>query len=203
MSGHGHDGSGAISHQHIIRDPDGNLLSVHRVRSGQTLNLHAGLVLGQFRALEIGLLGSLLPVGAKFLIVADLLFIFINQGMFRRHHHIGGTKQRVRPGGIDTQLVFLARDGKIHLRALALADPVLLRHLHPLHIVHIIQILDQPVRILGNLQHPLALDLAYHRASAALAHTVYHLFVGQAHLAGGTPVNGHLRLIGQPRLEQL
>ena len=117
--------------------------------------------------------------------------------------HVGRAEQGVRTGGVDPQLLVLARDAEVHLRALAAADPVALLHLHPVDEVHVVQPVQQLLGIGGDFQHPLALDLAHHLTAAALAHAVDHFFVGQAALAAGAPVDGHFRLVGQPVFQQL
>ena len=83
------------------------------------------------------------------------------------------------------------------------ADPVALLDLDPLDIVHIVQIVDQAVGVLGDGQHPLALFLADDLAAAALADALHHFLVGQYTLAAGAPVHGHGCLIGKALLEQL
>ena len=203
MGGHSHDGACTIGHQYIVGNPDRYLLAVHGIGGGEAVDLHAGLVLGQLRALEVGLLGRLLPVGHQIVVIPNLIFILFNQRMLRGHHHIGSAEEGVRPGGVDAQLLLLSGEGEVHLRALRLAYPVLLGHFDPLDVVHRVQTLDELVGVLRNLQHPLALHLAYHLRAAALADAVHHLFVGQSHLTGGAPVDGHLALVGQSCLEEL
>ncbi len=203
VGGHCHDGTGSVGHQHIIGDPDGNLFSVHRIGGGKPLNLHACLLLHKLRALKVGFLRGLLPVSHQSVIIPDLLLIFLNQGMLRGDHHIGCPEKGVRPGGIDAEFLPFSGDGEIHLRALGFADPVLLGHFDSLDVVYRIQALEQLIRILCNLQHPLTLHLADHLCPAALADAVHHFLIGQAHLTGSTPVDGHLALVGQTCLEKL
>ena len=122
--------------------------------------------------------------------------------MLGGHDHVGGTEQGVRPGGVN--LHRLSRRGlEGHLRAGGTANPVDLLRPHPLGVVHQIQIVDQPLGILGDFQHPLALDLADNLAAAPLAHAADHFFVGQHAFAGGAPVDRHFLFIGQPLLKQL
>ena len=67
----------------------------------------------------------------------------------------------------------------------------------------VVQVVDEPVGVLGDGQHPLALLLADDLAAAAFAHTVHDLLIGQDDLAAGAPVDGHGGLVGQPLLEHL
>ena len=50
MRRHGHDGSGAVTHHDVIRDPDRDLLVVHGI-NGVSAGEDAGFFFGQFRAL--------------------------------------------------------------------------------------------------------------------------------------------------------
>ncbi len=122
--------------------------------------------------------------------------------MLRRNNHIGSAKQSVRPGGINGQRI-AGSGAKIHLRTGGTSNPVDLRGLDPVDIIDFFQIIDQPLRIGGNLQHPLALDLMDNFRSTAFAHAADHLFIGQYTFAGCTPVNGHLFFIGQALFKQL
>ena len=203
MRGHGHDRAGAVAHEHIIADPDGNLPAVDGIDCLQAVDLHAGLVLVQLGALEVALLGGLGPVGHDVVKVADVRLVLLDHGMLGADHHVGRAEQGVGTGGVDPQLFVLAGDAEVHLRAFAAADPVALLHLHPVDEVYVVQPVQQLLGIGGDLQHPLALDLAHHLTAAALAHAVDHFFVGQAALAAGAPVDGHFRLVGQPVFQKL
>ena len=123
--------------------------------------------------------------------------------MLGRKHHIGGAKEGIGPGGIDPHLLPGHGEGKVHLRAFAAANPVPLLDLDLLDEVHMIQPVQKLLGVGGDLQHPLGFHLADHRRAAALAYAVHHFLIGQAALAGGTPVDGHLRLVGQAVLVQL
>ncbi len=92
---------------------------------------------------------------------------------------------------------------KIHLRALAAADPVALLGLHPVDKVHMVKAVQQLLRIGGDFQHPLIFNLADDLGAAALTFAVNDLLVGQTALAGRTPVDGHLALVGQSVFVQL
>src|SRR6185369_17790547 len=47
VTGHGHDGAGAVLSEHVIRDPNGNVVTGRRVAAVRTRE-HAGLVLFRF-----------------------------------------------------------------------------------------------------------------------------------------------------------
>ncbi len=122
--------------------------------------------------------------------------------MLRGNDHIGDPKQGIRSGRVNPKLLLFSLDRKIHLRAMGTSDPVFLGNLHTLNIIHPVKTVDKLIRILRDFEHPLALDPAHHLRAAPLTMAVNHFLIGQPHLAGGAPVDWHLRLIGQPRLEQ-
>ncbi len=83
MRRHGHDCARAVSHQHIVGHPHGNLPAVDRVDGVDALDLYARLVLGNFRALKVALFGSGFLVGNQRIIVGNLSLVFFNQRMLR------------------------------------------------------------------------------------------------------------------------
>ena len=122
--------------------------------------------------------------------------------MLGGYDHVGSAVERIGTGGIDNELV--ARGGvELDLCAVASADPVLLLELDALGIIDQIEIVDQAVGVLGDTQHPLALDAADDFTAAALAYAIDDLFVRQNALAGGTPVDRHLLFVGKIMLEKL
>ncbi len=122
--------------------------------------------------------------------------------MLRCNNHIGGTKERIRPGGENTETTAPGHP-EIHFSSVGAADPVLLLGLYPLDIVHASKIFQQPFCVLGNLQHPLVFYLAHHFTVAAFTSAAHHFLVGQAHLAGGAPIDGGFLFICQPFFKQL
>ena len=202
MAGHAHDDARSVCDEYIVGDEDGDVLAADGVDTLNALQAHAGLVLGKVSALEIGLAGGLKHIGFHLVPVGNLVLPFLEDLMLGREHHIGHAEECVTAGGVDGELVAVG-GGEVHLGALALADPVALLGLDTLDIVHVVQVIEQALGILGDGQHPLALLLAHHGAAAALAHAVDHLFVGQHALAGGAPVHGHGGLVGQAMLVHL
>ena len=77
------------------------------------------------------------------------------------------------------------RGFKVDLSAMAAADPVALLGLDTVDVIYLVQVIDQAVRVSGDLQHPLALHTLHNGAAAALAHAVYNFLVGQNDLAAG------------------
>ena len=202
VSRHSHDGAGAVGYQHIVGDKDGDLFASERIDGGNTLELNASLFLGHLGALKVRLPGCLLLVGLDLLHILELIRPLFQVGMLRGDHHVSGAIEGVGTGGVDGQLV--AGGGvKIYLGAGGTADPVLLLSLNPFGVIHQIQVIDEPLGVLGDLQHPLALHLMDHFTATPLAHAVDHFLVGQNALTGGAPVHVHFLFIGQALLEQL
>ena len=196
MGRHRHDGAGAVSSQNVVGNENGDLLAVDGVDAHNAVQLHAGLVLVQLGTLQVRLGGGGGLVGLDRIGVIQPVHPLGDQGVLGGQDHIGGAEQGVGPGGVHQDLV--AQGGlEFHLRAMAAADPVGLLGLDPVDEVHILQIINEPVSVLGDTQHPLALFLADNRRTAALADALDHFLIGQNALAACTPVHGHLGLVGQ------
>ena len=204
VGGHRHDGAGAVAGQDVVRDEDGDLLPVDRVDALDAVQPDAGLFLVDLGALKVALAGGLGLVGLDLTGVPEQARLHPagQLGVFGREDHVGGAEQGVAPGGVHGQLI-AGGGAEVDLGAVAAADPVLLLGDHPVDEVQAVQPVDQLVGVVGDLQHPLALDPVDHLAAAPLADAVDHLFVGQDALAAGAPVDVHLFFIGQAVLVQL
>ena len=197
-----HDRAGAVGGKDVVGDEDGDLLAVDGVDALDAAEADAGLVLVQLRALEIGLGGGLRLIGADLVRVRQLVHPLPDQGVLRREDHVGRAEQGIRAGGVDRDLV-AEGGGKLHLRAVGTAHPVDLLGLDALGVVDLRQIVDQAVCVGRDAEHPLAALLADDGRAAALADALHDLLVCQDALAGGTPVDGHLGLVGQTLFEHL
>ena len=202
MRRNGHDSAGAVAHQNVVGNEDRDLLAVYRVDRGNALQLDAGLVLVQLGALEVGLAGCLLAVGADVCDIVQLVRPLLDHRVLRGDDHVGRAEQGIRAGGVNGQGVALG-GLEVDLSAGGAADPVLLLDLDALDVVNVVQIVDQALCVLGDGEHPLALGLVNDLAAAALADAVDDLFVRQNALAGGAPVYAHFLLVGEALLEQL
>ena len=199
----GHDRTRAVGRQHIVGDEHRDLAAVNRIDGLDALELHASLILAQLGALKIALARGGLAIGHNLVPVGDARLELIDGRMLRRDDHIGRAEERIRARGIHAELLVGILDGEIDLRALAAADPVALLHLHLVDEIHIVEAVEQLLRVSGDLEHPLALDAADDLRAAALALARHNLFVGQAALAARAPVDRHFGLIGQPLLIEL
>ena len=103
MSRDSHNRSGSIGHQYIIRYPYGNFLVVYGINR-ECSGKHTGFVFFKCAALQLRLPASR---GLVFMNGIPLRFRHdgIQQGVFRGHDHIGGTKQGVRSGRKHLDLV--------------------------------------------------------------------------------------------------
>ena len=201
---HGHNSTGAVSCQNIVRDKDGHLCAVDGVDGGHALDLNAGLFLVQLGTLKVALAGGFILVCLYGIHVLDQPGIdpLFDVGMLRGDDHVGNAEQGIRAGGVNGQGI-TGRGFKVDLSAMAAADPVALLGLDTVDVIHLVQVIDQAVRVSGDLQHPLALHALHNGAAAALAHAVYNFLVGQNDLAAGAVVDGGSLFISQTVLVQL
>ena len=183
MGRHCHDRAGAVSHHDIVGDKDRDHLAVHGVDRFQSLNLETGLILDQLGTLELGLPGALLAVSLDGVHVGDTVRVFVDQRMLGRHDHKSNAKERVRPCGIDFDLLIYAVEGEVYKSAGGLADPVDLLQLDVLGIIHIIQALQQLFGIIGDPQIPDHLGQLDDIAVADIALTALAVLIGQNDLA--------------------
>ena len=151
----GHDGPGAVANEHVIGDPDRDLLLVHRI-DGVGAGEHARLLLGQLRPFQIALAGRVCLVGFHGRLVlarGDE----VDERMLGRKHHVGGAEEGVRPRREHTDRAARRRwrEGEIHLGPLATADPVALHLLDGLRPVDQVQVIKQAFGIIGDAQQPL------------------------------------------------
>ena len=124
--------------------------------------------------------------------------------MLGREHEERRAEQRVRAGREDREVHLRLLAVEDHLRALGAADPVALHRDHPLRPgLQQLEVLQQPVGVVGDLEEPL-LELADHdRRAAALAASVDHLLVGQHGLVLRAPLDRRALAVREPALEQL
>ena len=87
---------------------------------------------------------------------------------------------------------------EIDLGPLAAADPVALHVLDRARPVDVVEVVDQPLGVGRDPQHPLGQRHAHDRIPAALALAVDHLFIGQHGTQLGAPVDGDQGPVGEP-----
>ena len=209
---HGHDGTGAVVHEHVIRGEQRQLGSgdwVDGVQAGEQAGLLASLVntvlggLG-FRSQAVGLHRldrsgiATLPVfrslGRPF---GGNVF---EQVMFRRDHGERGAEQGVGTGGVDLHVFDAVRgfDLEMHGSAVGFADPISLHELDLLRPVDAIKIFDQTVAVCGDAHGPLAQLALEHREVTAFGLAFGgDLLVGEHRAQARTPVHRGLGDVGQ------
>ena len=158
VRGHRHDRAGAVLHQHVVGDEHRDPLAVDRVGHGAP-ERHAGLRL-------LGVAAVLRRLGQRVVdVVADRRLVLgaggerEHVGMLGRHHEEGRAEERVGPrredGVVDPELL-AAED---HLGALGAPDPVALHRLDVLGPVDRVEVVEQPLGVVGDAEEPL-LELA-------------------------------------------
>ena len=143
MGGDGHDRAGAVAHEDIVGDPDGDALAVDGI-DGVRAGEDAGFFFVEFGAVEVALRGD---GDAVFF---DGLFLLCrgdlgNERMLGREDHVSRAEKRVRPGGENLDLgvgFFLA---EFHRGSLAATDPVSLKKLDALRPVEPVESFDEAI----------------------------------------------------------
>ncbi len=201
VGGNGHDRPRTVRDEHVVGNPYRDARAVYRV-DRVSAREDTGLLLREVGPFEVALAGGGVDIGLHFLLPVgggDAL----HQGMLRGEDHVSGAEQGIGPGGVDLQRFIQAFYAEMDACSLAPPDPVALHELDGLRPVEFFQVLQKPVRVGGDPEHPLPDALARHLRVAAIALAVLHFLVRQSGLAGGTPIDGHVRLVGEPALEQL
>ena len=220
MGGHGHDGAAAVAGQDVVGDEDGHRLAGCGV-GGEGAGEHRRL--GPLRlALPVAQRGRPPPVGVDGLrrrrgrprpgrgralpgprragrpARGRQL---VHERVLGGQHQAGRAEQRVRPGGVDHDLGGGAgggRGGEADVGALAAADPVPLDRLERVGPFEGVQVLEQPVRVGGDAQHPLAQPAAVDGVVPDLRAALDgHLLVGQDRPQPRAPVDRRLVEVGE------
>ena len=126
-----------------------------------------------------------------------------NVGMLGRHHEERRAEQRVRPRCehrvVDPELLAAER----HLGACAATDPVALHRLDVLGPVDRVEVVEQPLGVVGDPEEPLLELPDLDEVPAALAAAVDHLLVGEHRLVVRAPLDRRLLAVRETALEQL
>ena len=89
--------------------------------------------------------------------------------MFGREHHVSRAKERVGPRGEHGNSEFGIRNSEFHLRPFAAADPVSLHLFERMAPFDRVEVVQQPLGVSGDAEHPLAHRLADDREVADFA----------------------------------
>ena len=124
--------------------------------------------------------------------------------MLGGEHEIRRAEDRVRTRREDDDRRRIALgDRERDLRALGAADPVALGALGGLGPVDPLEVVQQPLGVVGDAEEPLLEQPLLDTRAAALTQPVLHLLVGEHRLVVRAPVDRRLLLVGEPLLEQL
>ena len=201
MGWHCHDGAGAVAHQHVICDPDRDMLTGSGV-DGIPAGEYAGFLTRDRLALDVRLALGLLLVGTHFVQLGGSGDFFY-QRVLGGEHHEGHTPERVGAGGEDLNRV-TSLSSESDGSALRLPDPLLLQGFNQLRPIEPF-IVQQLLGIGRGLEEPLFQVFADHGRAAAFAVAVVamHLLTRQGRVAVGAEVHrGHL-LVCQPVFVEL
>ncbi len=204
VGGDRHDGAVAVFHQHVVGHPDRYLLAgggVDRLRA--RVHPRLSTLIAGFPALHQVAGEGLFhvrchrspPFGC-----CDRL----DEGVLGRQDHEGGAEQGVGPCGEDADpLVGVVDDLEVDIGAVRAADPVALQAFRRLRPVDPVQIVQQPLRVLGDLEEPLIQRALRYFGRAALAAPVYDLLIRQHRLARRAPVDRCFASFGQADFVEL
>ena len=218
MPRHRHDRAGAVLHEDVVRDPDGDELAgrgVRRVRPGEL----ARLLLRRLAAHDV-LLG-----GARAILRDDALLLRrrdrVDQRMLGREDQVGrpedgvGARREDLDHGLVDARLRCDRDGRApgvgegveHAEAepcaIGTPDPVPLRLLRRLRPVEPLEVAEEPCRVVGDLEEPLLEEALLDHGAATVAGAALDLLVGEHGLARRAPVDRGGLLVREPLLVEL
>ena len=208
LAGHGHDRAGAVRRQHVVGQVDRHQFVVERidpVRAREhTALLEAALAR---QTLHLGFLANARDERRHFIAVfgcRDLL----DQLVLRREHAERHAEARVRTRGVHPEAMARGSaigvaDLHLELGALGAADPVALHGDDALRPIQLVEVVEQLLRVLGDLEEPLLQVALLHDVARAFARAVgQHLFVGQHRLTSRAPVDRGLGPVDEARFQE-
>ena len=206
VGGHRHDGAVAVVGQHVVGRPHRDPLAVHRV-DREPAERDAGLLAGGVLTLDLGRLLHLREVlGERGLHLGGRVGgERAGELRIRGHHHEGRAEQRVGSRREDGDLLVVPLDDEVDIRTDRAADPVALHgdDLRRPLALELVQVVQQPVGVVGDLEVPLGELLLHDQVVAALAAAVDDLLVGEHRLVEGAPVDPAGLAVGEALLVQL
>ena len=202
LAGDGHDGAGAVAHQHVVGDEQRDRGPAERVHdAGGEPEAALGSVGGE--ALDLRLARDLRAErgdGGALARVADEL---VDERVLGGEHRVRHPEDRVGAGREDAEREIRPADhGQVELGALAPADPVALHRQHALGPPReAVAPGEQLVGVRGDLEEPPVELLGRDLRVAAPAPPVLDLLVGEHCLAGRAPVDGRAPPVREAALE--
>ena len=204
----GHNRAGAVVGHDVVGDPHGDLLAVHRVHD-VAAGKRAVLLAVALGALDGAYLGSGLHKSHDVGLVLGAGNELGHELAFGSEQEEAASEERVgarREHG-DRLAVVFALGGKeleVDLGAFRTPDPVRLHLLHALGpAVELVEIIEQLLRVVGDLEVPLREVALLDSAVAAPAFAFRDLLVCENGLAVGAPVHRRLAALDKPALPEL
>ena len=192
--GHRHDGTRAITHEHVVSNPHRHRLAGDRV-GGCSASKHPGFFA------RVGLSVGVSDAGRCLAIRIDCGALLrrgecVNERMLRRQHYEGGAKQRVWSRGEHFNIA--GTRCKAHTRAFAAANPVALHDLDRLGPVKAVKVVKQAVGICRDAHRPLPHVAFKDGIVADVAAAIgSYFFIRQDGAEPRAPVDGRIGQIGQ------
>jgi hypothetical protein len=206
VRGNRHDRAVPVVGEDVVRRPDGQPLAVDGI-DGIPLEEDTGLRAVGALTLDVGLTlnaGEIRPEALAHL-CGGVRCEFGSQVGLRRQHEEGRAVQRVGTCGEDRHPALAPLDLEVDVGADRAADPVAL-HLDDLlrpEALELIEVVEQPVGVIGDPEVPLRELLLDDLGAAPLAVAVDDLLVGQHGLVVRTPVDRALLAVRQAPLVEL
>ena len=161
MGGDRHDCAVPVGYEDVVRYPDGDELSVHRIpREGA--GEYPGLLLREICPLQIGLLPRPVHVGFDVGLSVRRGYL-LHEAVFRGEHHVGRSEEGVRPRGVHPDHVLPPFHGEIDVGPFALPDPVPLHGLDGFRPFERIETFEETISVFGDPQDPLPERAFLHR----------------------------------------
>ncbi len=197
-----HDRAGAVLHQHVVGDEHRNRLAVDGVDDAAAKR-HARLGAALVAAILDRLAGDLVDVLAHRRLGRRTGDQALELGVLGGEDEEGRAEERVGPGGEDGEVELELLTAEDHLRPLRAADPVALHGDHVLGPgLEQLEVVEQPLGVLGDLEEPLLESPLLHLRATALAASVDDLLVGEHGGVHRAPLNWSLLAVGEAVLEE-
>ena len=191
---HSHNGTGTITKQDVISDPDLHELAsswVNSVRTGKDASLFFILL-----AFDFGFLNRILAV-----FFDGFLGVFRDEfrdnRMLWSDHHKGSTKQSVWTSGKDGQSFFVILNLKGDFGTFGTTNPVFLGGLDFFWPFDVVDIFEKFISIGSNLEEPLLHLFLFYFVATAPAFAVFDLFVREHSLVDWAPPLVGFLLVGE------
>ena len=196
---YGHDGSRAVTGQHIVANPNGKCLTCEWVygvsASGNATNLAVG------NTFAFGSFLGCVYVGLHFRATLGRSKA-VYQFAFGSQHHESNAEDGVGASGKDGETLVAVFHGKLHFSSFRATNPVALRLFQRVGPVYFVQSFEQTLCISTNAKAPLAHLLLHNGVATTHTNAVYHFVVGQHRAQFGTPVHHRFAQISNAIVHQ-